>query len=175
MMDLLETCADVPAAIRQLPTVPHMGNGTLTLADAQGNLAVFEIAHLAQAVIQPAGDFVVSTNHFRGAPLRNHWIDCSPPEFQGNSQNRYVRVATELRAARSAVDTNWAHRLMSDHGGSEPSISQRRQHAICRHVDIDPLSATVSNTLFLPQERKLLFAAGQPCQVPLQAWPVIGW
>jgi hypothetical protein len=34
---------------------------------------------------------------------------------------------------------------------------------------------TVSTALFLPQVRKLLFAAGQPCQVPLQQWPVIGW
>jgi hypothetical protein len=62
---------------------------------------------------------------------------------------------------------------MGDHGGSQQTIAQRRQQAICRHADIDPLSTTVSTALFLPQERTLLFANGQPCRVPFQAWSVI--
>jgi hypothetical protein len=175
MMEILEHHNSVVSALDYLRQVPHMGDGTLVLIDRTGDMAVFEAGHSAYSIIMPERDFVVSTNKFCGAPLRDHWTDRSPPELQGNSQNRYARVATELGAARGEVDTIWAHKLMGDHGGSQPTMSQRRQHAICRHSDIDPLSTTVSSALFLPLERKLLFADGQPCQVPLQAWPVIGW
>jgi hypothetical protein len=173
MMEILEHHTSVASALDYLRQVPHMGDGTLVLADRTGGMAVFEAGHSAHSIILPERDFVVSTNHFRGPQLRGCWADRSPPELQGNSQNRYARVATALGAARGGVDANWAQKFMGDHGGSQPTIAQRRQHAICRHSDIDPLSTTISAALFLPQERTLLFANGQPCRVPFQAWSVI--
>ena len=173
MMEILEHHNSVASALDYLRQVPHMGDGTLVLTDRAGGMAVFEAGHSAHSIILPERDFVVSTNHFCGVPLCNHWTDHSPPGLQGNSQNRYARVATALEAARGGVDTNWAQKLMGNHGGSQPTMAQRRQQAICRHADIDPLSTTVSSALFLPQQRTLLFANGQPCRVPFQAWSVI--
>lgn len=173
MMEILEHHNSVASALDYLRQVPHMGDGTLVLIDRTGGMAVFEAGHSAHNIILPERDFVVSTNHFCGPQLRDCWTDHSPPELQGNPQNRYERVVKALQAARRGVNANWAQELMSDHGGSQPTIEQRRQQAICRHADIDPLSTTVSTALFLPQERTLLFANGQPCRVPFQAWSVI--
>ena len=173
MMEILEHHNSVASALDYLRQVPHMGDGTLVLADRTGGMAVFEAGHSAQSIIVPEGDFVVSANHFCGPQLRDCWIDPAPPELRGNSQRRYARSVKALQAARGEVDTKWAQKWMGDHGGSQPTIAQRRQQAICRHSDIDPLSTTVSTALFLPQERTLLFANGQPCRVPFQAWSVI--
>jgi isopenicillin-N N-acyltransferase-like protein len=174
MMEILEHHNSVASALTYLCQVPHIGDGTLVLADRAEGIAVFEAGHSTYSIILPERDFVVSTNHFCGPQLRDYWADRSPPELQGNSQNRFARVTTALEAARGEVDSIWARKLMGDHGGSHPTITQRRQQAICRHSDIDPLSTTVSTALFLPQERTLLFADGQPCRVPTQTWPVIG-
>jgi hypothetical protein len=120
----------------------------------------------------PERDFVVGTNQFRGAQVRDCWVDRYPPELRGNSHNRYARVATALEAARGQVDAGWAQELMADHGDPQPAGDDPRKHAICRHSDIDTRSVTISGALFLPQQRTLLFANGQPCQAPFQAWSV---
>jgi hypothetical protein len=136
-------------------------------------MAVFEAGHTTYGVLHPEQDFVVSTNQFRSSQLRDCWVDCSPPQCRGNSQNRHNAVTTALETAQGEVDAAWAQALMADHGGRRPTIAHRRQHAICRHRNVDPQSTTMSTALYLPQESKLLFANGQPCRVPFQAWQVI--
>ena len=165
MMDLLETCADVPAAIRHLPTVPHMGNGTLTLADAQGNLAVFEIAHLAQAVIWPTGDFVVSTNHFTADVMRRLCGDDAPEYLPGSSERRHRQVTDALRAGGGQVDLRWGQKLMAQHGSA--------LGAICRHPEVDATSVTISAAIYLPRLGRLHVTHGNPCQTPFEAFQVI--
>jgi isopenicillin-N N-acyltransferase-like protein len=172
MMDILEHHADVASALDYLREVPHIGDGTLTLIDRTGASAVFEAGRSAQNVIRTECGFVVSTNHYSGPRLRDRWVDRNPWELRGNSQNRYTRVVAALEAARGYVDAPWAQALMADHGGSS-EVARRGQHAICRHADTDPQSITISTALYLPQERVLLFADGQPCQTPFQAWPLI--
>jgi isopenicillin-N N-acyltransferase-like protein len=172
MMEILEHHNNVPSALDYLRQVPHMGDGTLTLIDQAGDMAVFETGHTTYSILRPEHGLVVSTNHFCGSPLRDCWVDRSPPELRGNSQNRRARVATALEAARGHVDAAWAQALMADHGGRRPTLAQRKQQAICRHRNVDPQSITVSTALYLPQEHMLLFANGQPCRVPFQAWPV---
>ena len=173
MMEILEHHSHVESALDYLREVRHIGDGTLTLVDRAGNMAVFEAGHGTHSIIRPEHGYVISTNHFRGTILRDCWIDSSPPELQGNSQSRFARVATALGTAWGQVDAFWAQKLMADHGGSYATVAQRKQHSICRHRDVDPQSITVSSVLFLPQERTLLFANGQPCQTPFQAWPVV--
>jgi predicted choloylglycine hydrolase len=165
MMDLLETCADVPAAMRHLPTVPHMGNGTLTLADAQGNLAVFEIAHLAQAVIRPDEDFVVSTNHFTAEVTRRLSGDDEPAYLPGSSEGRHRQVADALRDGSGQVDLAWSQKLMALHGSA--------QSAICRHPEVDATSVTISASIYAPRFGRLHVTHGNPCQVPFEAYQVI--
>jgi predicted choloylglycine hydrolase len=172
MMDILEHHSDVASALDYLRQVPHIGDGTLTLVDRAGEMAVFESGHAAHGTIRPEHGFLASTNHFRSAQLRDCWVDTSPPELQGNSQNRFARVIAALAGARGRVDAAWAQALMADHGGVQSTVTQRMQRALCRHCDVDPQSITVSSALFLPQERVLLYANAQPCQAPFQAWSV---
>jgi predicted choloylglycine hydrolase len=173
MMRILEHYSDVASALDYLRQVPHMGEGTLTLIDQGGGMAVFEAGRSPHSIILPEHDFVASTNHFRGSQLRECWVDSYPPELRGNSQNRYARVVSALGAARRRVDAAWAQGLMSDHGGSQPTDDDCRRRAICRHADLNSRSATISTALYLPQERILLFANGHPCQAEFQAWRVV--
>lgn len=172
MMEILEHHSHIESALDYLRQAPHMGDGTLTLIDRMGDMAVFEAGHTICNIRWPEYGFVVSTNHFCSPQLRDYWIDRSRPELSGNSQNRYTRVVAALQAAQGRVDADWAQALMADHGDRRATIAQRRQHAICRHRNVDPLSTTVSTALYLPQERKLLFADGPPCRVPFHAWSV---
>jgi len=173
MMEILERHSDVASALDYLRQVPHIGDGTLTLIDQTGNMAVFEASHTAHSILYPEDDFVVSTNQFRGLQLRDCWVDRNPPELRGNSQNRYTTIFTALQADRGQVDCDWAQAMMAYHGGRRPSVAERKQAAICRHPRVDPLWTTVSTSLYLPQERTLLFANGRPCQVAFQTWSVI--
>jgi predicted choloylglycine hydrolase len=173
MMEILEHHSHVSSALDYLRQVPHLGEGTLTLIDRTGDMAVFEAGHASHGILLPANDSVVSTNHFRSPQLRDCWVDRYPPELRGNSQNRYARVDTVLGAARGRLDVAWAQTLMADHGDSKLSAAERSRHAICRHSELDTRSMTISTVLFLPQERTLLFADGQPCQAPFQAWSVV--
>lgn len=173
MMQILEHHSHVASALDYLGQVPHIGDGTLTLIDMTGHMAVFETGHTACGIVRPEQGFVVSTNHFVTHRLRDRWADRSPPELRGNSLNRYAKVAAALQAARGGVDTEWAQALMADHGGPQPSLTEGRQYAICRHADIDPRSVTISTGLYLPQARTLLFANGQPCRLALQAHSVV--
>jgi hypothetical protein len=175
MMEILEHHNQVSSALDYLRQVPHTGDGTLTLIDRAGDMAVFEACHATHSILFPQQNFVVSTNHFCGPQLRDCWLDRSPPELRGHSQNRYARAGMALEAARGGVDVAWAQALMADHGGRRPTIAHRRQHAICRHRSVDPQSTTVSTALYLPRDSTLLFADGQPCRVPFRAWPMIGW
>jgi hypothetical protein len=173
MMEILEHHDSVASALHFLCQVRHMGDGTLVVIDQRGDMAVFEASHVTYSIRWPDHSFVVSTNHFCSSQLGNCWIDRNPPELQGNSQIRNARVTTALEAAGGQVDATWAQALMADHGGSRPTVAQRRLSAICRHSDIDPLSTTVSTALYLPRGCTLVLADGQPCQAPFQAWLVI--
>jgi hypothetical protein len=172
MMKILEHHSHVESALDYLRQVPHMGDGTLVLIDRAGEMAVFEMAHTVYGSVQPEQSFVVSTNHFVTRRLRQRWVDRNPAELRGNSLNRHAKVVGALQAAYGQVDTVWAQELMADHGSPGSTVADRRQHAICRHADVDPRSATISMALYLPQEGILLFAAGQPCRAALQALPV---
>jgi predicted choloylglycine hydrolase len=173
MMEILEHHHSVESALDYLRQVPHIGDGTLVLADSAGELAVFETGYTTCAVLRAEHDFVVSTNHFRSQELYDRCLDLSRWELQGNSQNRHARVTAALEMTLGQVDVAWAHALMADHGGRRPSTLDRRQHAICRHSRVDPPYVTISIALYMPQARTLFFGNDRPCRAVLQAWSVI--
>jgi isopenicillin-N N-acyltransferase-like protein len=174
MMDILEHHHSVASALDYMRQVPHIGDGTLVLADAAGELAVFETGYTTCAMLPAQHDFVVSTNHFRSQELYNRYLDLSRSELQGNSQNRHARVTAALELSLGQVDVAWAHALMADHGGGRrPSTLNRRQRAICRHSRIDPPYVTISIAVYLPRARTLFFGNDRPCRAVLRAWPVI--
>jgi hypothetical protein len=156
MMDLLEKYASVQDAIPYLYNVPHFGDGTVILADAQGDLAVFELAHSVQAVRRPAEGFLVSTNHFSASQTRTRWVDTGIPQLHGNSQARRQHVEAALLTGLGQVDVQWAQTLMAQHDDG--------LCAICRHPEMESNSMTISTAIFLPRQACLYVANGLPCQ-----------
>ncbi len=160
MMDLLEKCTSVRDAIVYIRSHPHFGNGTVSLVDAQGDMAVLEIAHSKLAVRHSNEGFVVSTNHFTAPETRALWMDCEPPNLPGNSPERYGQVEKALRSARGRVDIPWAQKLMAQHGTG--------LNAICRHTKMDPLTVTISCVILLPRQASIYVTNGYPCENPFE-------
>jgi isopenicillin-N N-acyltransferase-like protein len=165
MMDLLEKFTDVREAINYLFTRPHFGDGNVTLADAQGDMAVFEIAHTIQGVRQSDEGFIVSTNHFTAPETRQCWVDNEPPYLRGNSQERRRQVENALLSERGQVDLAWSQTLMAQHGGS--------LRAICRHPEIEAQSVTISSVIYMPQKASLYIANGLPCQSQFELFNIL--
>ncbi|MEN6298677.1 MAG: C45 family peptidase [Anaerolineaceae bacterium] len=159
-MDILQNMATVQEAIDYLPTRPHFGDGTLTLIDSQGNMATFEIAHSVQAVRQSDEGFIVSTNHFSTPQTCSVWVDREPEHLKGNTLGRRKQLEESLRAAKGQVNAQWAQIRMGDH--SDPLT------AVCRHIELDPLCETISCVIYLPWQKAMFVANGQPCRTPFE-------
>jgi len=155
-LDILQNFSTVNEAINYLPTRPHFGDGSVTVLDAKGDMAVFEIAHSVQAVRRPDKGFVASTNHFSAPETIPFWVDREPDHLKGNSQGRRRMIEAALRSAQGQVDIPWSQSLMSTHGD--------RLSAVCRHAEVDPLSVTVSCVILLPQQASMYVANGLPCR-----------
>lgn len=183
MREILEQHATTASALDYLRSVPHMGAGTLTLADADGHLAVCESGHRQSEYRDTKGShksYLVSTNHFIEPTLVDQWVEDEPGPLLGNSLARHERVASALRNAVGTVDIAWAQALMSSHGAPQDSL--------CRHpLDADGKgphpgleSSTISTILFMPcglpnhedVGPALLLASGLPCQAQWRTYRV---
>ncbi len=164
MMEILERHETVGSALDYLRDAPHVGNGTLALVDAYGDMAVFETGHEHPGVVLPEGGFVVTTNHYVTPQLCNQWIDREPSGLQGNSLARYMHVQQALQEGRGRVDLAWAEGLMSSHRGPLNSI--------CRHPAIELHSGTIASLIFRPRQKTIYLANGLPCQTDFQAYPM---
>jgi isopenicillin-N N-acyltransferase like protein len=166
MMKVLEKFSRVGEALGYLSSLRHMGDGTLTLADAQGSSAVFEAGHHEQATILPINSYVVATNHFTSQGLKEKWLDPSPIGIRGNTQKRYATVEGALRAVQETVDLDWARRLMASH------LSP--MEAICRHPEYEPVSVTISTVFYKPKSKQMRVAFGLPCRTGFYSLSVDG-
>ncbi len=156
MMHLLEEHATVSSALDYLTNASRLGGSNLVLADAGGNLAVFESGHHNCGVIKAENSFVVSTNHFVTPQLCSKWIEKEEPHLRGNSQRRYEVVREALQQAWGRIDVAWAQELMARHGGPLDSL--------CRHAELGGCSVTISTTILLPATRSFWACFGHPCQ-----------
>jgi isopenicillin-N N-acyltransferase-like protein len=156
MMHLLETHDNVSSALDYLRSVPRLGRNNLILADTGGHLAVFEIGHRQYGLFETHDGTLVNANHFASAELRDCFVDVGPPEARGKSFRRYEKVACALNAAFGQIDVPFAQRLMATHDGPLASI--------CCHPEADSRASTLSASIFLPVQRKMLFCHGLPCQ-----------
>jgi predicted choloylglycine hydrolase len=156
MMQLLEAHDSVASAVDYLRAVPRLGRNNLILADARGHLSVFESGHRSHGLVSPVEGYLVNTNHFVSAQLRDSFVDTNPPETRGNSFRRYEKVDGVLRSHLGRIDVPLAKRLMATHAGPLGSI--------CRHPTAGSDSATISANIFVPAQRRMLFSHGLPCQ-----------
>jgi predicted choloylglycine hydrolase len=157
MLDILQNFATVKEAINYLPTRPHFGDGSVTVLDAQGDMAVFEIAHSVQAVRRSDGGFVTSTNHFTAPETHSLWVDREQVHLRGNSQARLRMIEDALRSAKGQVDVPWSQALMGQHG-----------NCLCRHAEVDPELVTISCVILVPRQASMYVANGHPCQTPFE-------
>jgi predicted choloylglycine hydrolase len=152
MEALLMRCADVAQALAMIRALPHLGGGTLVMADAAGALAAVELGHRVTHVEPGARPgWVARTNHFlhpeTAAPLREK--PGSAP--RANSEGRLAVLRGALHADLTGAE---AASLLSRHAaGGLP--------ALCRH---DPATWTNSCAVFDPVARRLLLSPGQPCE-----------
>lgn len=176
MRELLTHHDSVASALDYLRSVPHMGAGTLMLADASGALALCESGHRHCGYMLSNGETpLVNTNHFETPALAAQWIEDEPPPLRGNSRGRHRRVSAALQQRRGAVDLAWAQRMMAAHGPP--------QEALCRHPlpghEGDPTvlgGGTISSVIFLPagdaesETPAFWLTGGAPCQGGWMRW-----
>jgi isopenicillin-N N-acyltransferase-like protein len=156
MMHILEEQSSVRGALDVLRSVTRLGRNNLILADAGGDLAVFEIGHENYGLVGAEDHILVNTNHFVSSSLKDHFVDTSPPALRGNSFHRYERVKSELEDYYGHIDVTLAKSLMARHGGPLDSL--------CRHEELGGRSVTISSTIFLPAARSLWTSFGYPCR-----------
>jgi hypothetical protein len=162
MMHLLENHGAVSSAVEYLRSVPRLGRNNLILADAQGEVAVFESGHRGYGLFRTTLGALVTTNHPLSPALRDHYVDLSPAVAKGNSFRRYDRVSEALRVAHGQIDVAFAQRLMATHDGPLASV--------CRHPMEGCDSATIASCIFEPAQRSMLFCHGLPCQGTYEAF-----
>ncbi|MGD2176783.1 MAG: C45 family autoproteolytic acyltransferase/hydrolase [Anaerolineae bacterium] len=156
MMHMLEQLDTVAAAVDYLRYVPRLGRNNLILADATGEVAVFESGHRSYGLLSAEDGTLVTTNHRVCPSLRQYVVDLSPAVARGNSLHRYEKVSAALEAAHGQIDVGFAQRLMASHDGPMASI--------CRHPVEGCDSATIAACIFLPTDRAMLLCHGLPCQ-----------
>jgi hypothetical protein len=83
-------------------------------------------------------------------------VEVDPPEVRLSSLRRYETVSSQLQVLSGQIDVPIAQQLTAFHDGPLASI--------CRHPEADRASSTISASLFLPQQRMMLFCHGLPCQ-----------
>jgi hypothetical protein len=164
MMQILEQHESVRSALEYLRGAKRMGGSNLVLADAQGDLAVFEVGYRNCGVIEADDHIVVNTNHFVNPDLKDQFVDTNPPETKGSTFHRHNKLKDELRGSYGEIGVELARRLMAFHGGPLDSI--------CRHLDVftGKKTGTISTAIYLPAERKLLFRHGRPCEGEYEAF-----
>ncbi|MHB0871083.1 MAG: C45 family autoproteolytic acyltransferase/hydrolase [Chloroflexota bacterium] len=155
MMELLEHHTSVASALDYLVSMPRMGPGNLVLADADGEMAVFELGHRYWGVVRAANHVVAATNHFVTPALRGYNVRPAQGGTDDESEARHRSIRRRVSEGWGSLSGDEARRIMARHADGEA--------AICRH-DLAGVSGTISNVIFLPAERSLLFCDGRPCE-----------
>jgi isopenicillin-N N-acyltransferase-like protein len=155
MMDVLEQCSTVTAAINYLQRAQHMGGGNLIVADAMGDVAVFEAGYRQWGLIRPPTRLVVATNHFVSRAMRDYYVEDPGNTADAKSQARYLLVEALLKAEPGLIEVEKAKQIMSKH--EDGSV------AICRHRPGDD-AGTISTAIYLPAKCKLFLCDGKPCE-----------
>ena len=155
MMELLERCESVVSALDYLVKAPRMGGGNLVLLDATGDMAVFETGYRRWGIVPGRNHIVVATNHFVTDNMRECYLQSPNVQMDDESEPRQRYVLARLNECWGSLDTKQAAKIMAWHGDEGP--------AICRH-SLRSDAGTISNAIFLPAERGLLYCDGRPCE-----------
>jgi isopenicillin-N N-acyltransferase-like protein len=154
-MHILEEHRTVRSALAYLQATPRLGRNNLLLADAAGDIALFEIGHRHCALVEAKAGLLVNTNHYLSPTMRPYFVETEPESLRGNTFRRYETIKTKLAHSYGQIDVPLAQQLMVRHSDS--------LSAICRHPRPDSETSTIATTIFLPAQHQMLFCHGQPC------------
>jgi isopenicillin-N N-acyltransferase-like protein len=160
---LLAEAASVDDAWALLRETPFSASSCVTVLDADGGGACFELSPAGVARIEAQDGLLVHTNHFLDARLARDEAE-QPAAWLPGSR---ARLAAALRAAPCALSDGLA--LLGTHE-SDPQ-------AICRHDEPSgelnrPLMGTVVSLAMRPAVPELRVAAGQPCTCAFLSYDV---
>lgn len=161
-MHILEEHSTVRSAVDYLKSVPRLGRNNLLLADASGDIALFEIGNQHFSICEAESDILVNTNHFLSQNMKPFFVDTQSEPTRGNSFYRYQLLQEELKQISGQIDLAFAQRLMATHDDLLSSI--------CRHPQENASSCTISAMIFLPAKRQLHFCHGMPCSYNYQVF-----
>jgi isopenicillin-N N-acyltransferase-like protein len=152
---LLGEAASTDDAWALLRETPFSASSCITVLDAAGDGAHFELSPAGVARIEPRDGLLAHSNHFLDETLAEGEAE-QPPEWMPGSHSRLVAA---VQAAPQELGEGLA--LLATHE-SDPQ-------AICRHDEPSgepnrPLVGTVVSIAMRPGIPELRVAAGQPCE-----------
>lgn len=154
MEALLIRCASVEEALALLRGLPHLGGGTLEMADAAGAIAAVEISHAGLHVERrDSSGWVARTNHFLDPDLAAALREAPGSAPRANSEGRLAALRSALRAGSAGWQVEDCVALLSRHATTDAP-------ALCRH---DAATETASCTVLEPTARRLRVSQGPPC------------
>ncbi|MHB1154725.1 MAG: C45 family autoproteolytic acyltransferase/hydrolase [Eubacteriales bacterium] len=105
---LLEKCRSVDEAMNCIKKLPIASGGTLTIADAFGNMAVVELSADEIEIISPNDNFVCTANIFNSDKMRKYYL----PDFDTwQAKERYDTMNAALSHNEHTV--SFAEKLLS--------------------------------------------------------------
>jgi len=156
LRQLLAGCATVADAETLLREAPLSASSAVTVLDARGDGAVFELSPAGVRRVEPERGLLVHTNHF-----------LDPGLIAGEGQSAHLAGSRDrLAAARAARpdDEEAARAVLARHGTGAQDI--------CRHSEREgdelPAVGTVVSLVLRPAAGTLAIAAGPPCRVPFR-------
>lgn len=152
---LLGEAASVADAWALLRDTPVSASSCITVVDADGDGACFELSPAGVARIEPRNGLLAHTNHFLDAALARDEAE-QPADWLPGSRAR-------LAAAERAAPRELSEAL------SALATHETDPQAICRHEEPSgepnrPLVGTVVSIAMRPAVPELRVAAGQPCE-----------
>ncbi len=153
-MRILEEHRTVRSALAYLQSVPRLGRNNLLLADAGGDVALFEIGHHHSAIVEAEAGLLINTNHFNSPAMKDYFVDTQPRALRGNTFRRYQKVKEALSGAYGQIDITLAKQLMAAHDGPLASV--------CRHPSPPVSRKPAEMTMTAPT-----LLAAQPARVAI--------
>jgi isopenicillin-N N-acyltransferase like protein len=160
LRQLLSDCATVADADGLLREAPLSASSAVTVVDAHGDGAVFELSPAGVRRIEPDRGLLVHTNHF-----------LEPALVTGEGQTLYLLGSRDrLAAARRMrpADEEAARAVLARHGTGAQDICRHSEH----EGDELPAVGTVVSLVMRPAAGTLAVAAGPPCQTPFREYAV---
>ncbi|HET6174760.1 MAG TPA: C45 family peptidase [Gaiellales bacterium] len=160
---LLGEAGSVDEAWALLRETPYSASSCITVVDAEGGGACFELSPAGVARVEPRDGLLAHTNHFLDERLARDEAE-QPEAWMPGSR---ARLATAEHAAPALLAD--AIGLLGDHT-SDPQ-------AVCRHDEPPgepgrPLVDTVVSLAMRPGMPELRVAAGQPCECAFLSYAI---